>query len=319
MDSMIGNSCLELVSKIARSKGKEIYVADLYVVPTWLAHHSNPLLSMPNDIRTKEFIIIPIWTPGHYQLCVLKPVLREILLLDSRCFETPYGFDQRYTALLRDLAQRINPGEWTEKTGYHFEKFPRQTSGNDCGVFMIMVDMPALRRWWCIMLMENFTLDNHGKLFSHWTNEAMDLLKGHRQPVMRLRKRKFEEMENIEDIPEARNWVTQNIEHTQEARNWVTQNIEDMQEARNWVTQLKKQNLFKGEVHVPRFLAMEDSEAVQALENFIVNGDTFNTDEKHEVMDPFIFNFEYVEDVELFFEKIGSMNIKVNYGMLNRV
>ncbi|KAG5264151.1 hypothetical protein AALO_G00272710 [Alosa alosa] len=158
---------------------------------------------MPNDIRTKEFIIIPIWTPGHYQLCVLKPVLREILILDSRCFETPYGFDQRYTALLRDLAQRINPGEWTEKTGYHFEKFPRQTSGNDCGVFMIMlalyvaldapfdytiVDMPALRRWWCIMLMENFTLDNHGKLFSHWTNEAMDLLKGHRQPVMRLRR-----------------------------------------------------------------------------------------------------------------------------------
>ncbi|XP_076132472.1 uncharacterized protein LOC143114652 [Alosa pseudoharengus] len=69
MDSTIGNSCLELVSKIARSKGKEIYVADLYVVPTWLAHHSDPLLSMPNDIRTKEFIIIPIWTPGHYQLC----------------------------------------------------------------------------------------------------------------------------------------------------------------------------------------------------------------------------------------------------------
>ncbi|CAL8344030.1 unnamed protein product [Arctogadus glacialis] len=41
--------------------------------------------------------------------------------LDSRCFETRRGFDQRYTALLRDLAQRINPGEWTERTGYHFE------------------------------------------------------------------------------------------------------------------------------------------------------------------------------------------------------
>ncbi|CAL8300471.1 unnamed protein product [Boreogadus saida] len=60
------------------------------------------------------------------------------------------------------------------RSKYHFEKFPRQTTGNDCGVFMIMltlyvaldaefdytiVDMPALRRWWCIMLMENFQLD----------------------------------------------------------------------------------------------------------------------------------------------------------------
>ncbi|CAL8294031.1 unnamed protein product [Gadus morhua 'NCC'] len=58
-----------------------------------------------------------------------------------------------------------------------------------------IVDMPALRRWWCIMLMENLQLDNHGKLFAHWTKESRDLLKGPRQTVMHLRKRKLEEME----------------------------------------------------------------------------------------------------------------------------
>ncbi|KAK1903482.1 Sentrin-specific protease 3 [Dissostichus eleginoides] len=48
-----------------------------------------------------------------------------------------------------------------------------QLYGNDCGIFVLMytlytildapydftiIDMPALRKWWCVMLMENFDL-----------------------------------------------------------------------------------------------------------------------------------------------------------------
>ncbi|KAK5902655.1 hypothetical protein CesoFtcFv8_007891 [Champsocephalus esox] len=73
----------------------------------------------------------------------------------------------------RNLSQSIHPGPWKETTGLEIEGFPRQLYGNDCGIFMLMyalytildapydftiTDMPALRKWWCVMLMENFDL-----------------------------------------------------------------------------------------------------------------------------------------------------------------
>nr|XP_055069928.1 uncharacterized protein LOC129450906 isoform X2 [Misgurnus anguillicaudatus]XP_055069930.1 uncharacterized protein LOC129450906 isoform X2 [Misgurnus anguillicaudatus] len=154
----------------------------------------------------------------------------------------------------------------------------------------------------------------------------MDLLKGHRQPVMHLRKCKLKEIEALSveeqghrlpvilvDGPKALR-----VEEEEEPP-VKTMNIEDMQEASNLVAQLKEQNLFKGEVQVPRFLGMEDSEAVESLENFIFNGDTLNADEKHEIMDPFVFNFEYFEDMELFFQKIENTTIKVHCGLLKHL
>ncbi|XP_061896589.1 uncharacterized protein LOC133645705 isoform X5 [Entelurus aequoreus] len=53
-------------------------------------------------------------------------------------------------------------------------EIPRQTSGNDCGVFMLMyslwlctdttfhysvLDMQSIRRWWCVLLMERFGIE----------------------------------------------------------------------------------------------------------------------------------------------------------------
>ncbi|RVE64520.1 hypothetical protein OJAV_G00126740 [Oryzias javanicus] len=36
------------------------------------------------------------------------------------------------------LAALIDPGLWTEKTGSNLEFFPRQLTGNSCGIFMLM-------------------------------------------------------------------------------------------------------------------------------------------------------------------------------------
>ncbi|KAJ4933553.1 hypothetical protein JOQ06_030379, partial [Pogonophryne albipinna] len=46
-------------------------------------------------------------------------------------------------------------------------------------------DMPALRKWWCVMLMENFDLGSHGKMFAHWTETSKALLRGEVPPVFR--------------------------------------------------------------------------------------------------------------------------------------
>ena len=67
---------------------------------------------------------------------------------------------------------------------------------------------------------------------------------------------------------------------------------------------------------MPCFLGMEDSEAVQSLENYIENGVILNAKEKHEVMDPFLFLFEYYEDMQLFFGKLeDNTTIKVHWGL----
>ncbi|XP_061882717.1 uncharacterized protein LOC133633920 isoform X4 [Entelurus aequoreus] len=72
------------------------------------------------------------------------------------------------------IAQHIVPGSWSELTGKDMQEIPRQTSGNDCGVFMLMyslwlctdttfhysvLDMQSIRRWWCVLLMERFGIE----------------------------------------------------------------------------------------------------------------------------------------------------------------
>ncbi|CAL8376477.1 unnamed protein product [Gadus morhua 'NCC'] len=36
-------------------------------------------------------------------------------------------------------------------------------------------DMPVLRKWWCTVLLENFHLDGHGRMFAHFTEEAKQM------------------------------------------------------------------------------------------------------------------------------------------------
>lgn len=68
MEATVGNGCFEMIGKIAQSQGKNIYIEDLYVPPTWLPPSSrDPVL--PNDIQQKDVILFPLWTPGHFQLC----------------------------------------------------------------------------------------------------------------------------------------------------------------------------------------------------------------------------------------------------------
>uniref|UniRef100_A0AAV2LIX1 SAP domain-containing protein n=1 Tax=Knipowitschia caucasica TaxID=637954 RepID=A0AAV2LIX1_KNICA len=70
------------------------------------------------------------------------------------------------------------------------------TIGNACfeiieKVAQVKEDMPTLRKWWCLLLMETFDLGSYGKLFAHWTEEAKAMLRGEVQPVLRVKKRKF--------------------------------------------------------------------------------------------------------------------------------
>ncbi|XP_070398803.1 uncharacterized protein [Nothobranchius furzeri] len=70
MESTIANGCFELITKIVQSKGIRIYIGNLYVTRTWLAPYGcDPLQSFPTDAQRMDIIVLPLWTPAHFQLC----------------------------------------------------------------------------------------------------------------------------------------------------------------------------------------------------------------------------------------------------------
>ncbi|XP_048059636.1 PWWP domain-containing DNA repair factor 3B-like isoform X2 [Megalobrama amblycephala] len=108
------------------------------------------------------------------------------------------------TSLSVQIAYQVDHGTWNEKTGYDFLALPRQTRGNDCGVFVLMytlsmvcgtgfqfqeMDMPIIRRWWCLLLMERFQIDGYGRRFAFWTEEARSVLEGKTLPLFRVERR----------------------------------------------------------------------------------------------------------------------------------
>nr|XP_033472688.1 uncharacterized protein LOC117250826 [Epinephelus lanceolatus] len=56
-------------------------------------------------------------------------------------------------------------------------------------------DIPVLRRWWCLLLLENYPLNSYGKVFAHWTKECEALLKGKHSPVYRLKRKREQNTE----------------------------------------------------------------------------------------------------------------------------
>ncbi|KAK0135149.1 hypothetical protein N1851_029037 [Merluccius polli] len=102
-----------------------------------------------------------------------------------------------------DLAHGTAPCQWKVKFGRYIKGFPHQTTGNNCGIYILMNalslstdapfwcterDMARIRTWWCINLMERFQIDGHGQRFAYWTNEATALLQGSLQPIYRIPK-----------------------------------------------------------------------------------------------------------------------------------
>ncbi|XP_052004573.1 uncharacterized protein LOC127659006 isoform X2 [Xyrauchen texanus] len=51
------------------------------------------------------------------------------------------------------MTAKIAPGTWVLLKN---KDIPQQIGGVDCGVFMLMCDFPNIRRWWALILLENF-------------------------------------------------------------------------------------------------------------------------------------------------------------------
>ncbi|XP_073718805.1 uncharacterized protein [Misgurnus anguillicaudatus] len=194
----------------------------------------------------------------------------------------------------RNIADFIDPGSWTEKTGKDLECFPQQCIGNSCGVYMLMEEVPLIRQWWCIQLMEKFCLEGHGQRFAYWTKESSQLLQGTLEPVFRVSKSTTTKL-----LPSRRVVVEQDINKVQQPTI-----LRDLYTAWNWIH--SHRDLFRGEVTEPAFLQMTIDDQQNAFKRVMC-------DEFPEANDDFMFIFQCQEDMEKFLSYcIDEKGLKVN-------
>ncbi|XP_073698892.1 uncharacterized protein [Garra rufa] len=70
LQKMILNCCLRIIEHIAFCRDISVYVANSYVVATWLPPLSCfPELSLPANVSQTDLVVLPAWVPGHWLLC----------------------------------------------------------------------------------------------------------------------------------------------------------------------------------------------------------------------------------------------------------
>ncbi|XP_016326325.1 uncharacterized protein LOC107676307 [Sinocyclocheilus anshuiensis] len=195
------------------------------------------------------------------------------------------------------------------------EGFPQQCTGNSCGIYMLMYalstctscpltfteeEVPLIRQWWCIQLMERFCLEGHGQRFAHWTEEASQLLQGTLEPVFRVSK-----STTTKQSPSRRVGVEEDTDKVQQPSI-----VRDLHTAWYWVN--NHRDLFHGEVTEPAFLQMNSESQQNALRKAL--GSEFP-----EAKDDFLFIFPSQDDMETFLSYcVDKQGLKVNAMFLNQ-
>ncbi|XP_076878360.1 uncharacterized protein LOC143527196 [Brachyhypopomus gauderio] len=204
---------------------------------------------------------------------------------------------QTHSSVCRTIASLIDPNPWTEKTGKDIKNFPRQTGPDSCGIFMLMSDMPLIRRWWCVQLMERFSIEGHGQRFAYWAEEAPLLLKGNLEPLFRVPRSTVGPLQS-DGLAESDSTAKNNSNQPRIMR--------DLKRALCWIH--SHTELFAGKVTEPAVMKMSAEDQQNALEALseLENG-------CEESRDPFTFTFELQEDMETFLCNCADlMGLKVN-------
>ncbi|XP_051950618.1 uncharacterized protein LOC127621163 isoform X1 [Xyrauchen texanus] len=163
-----------------------------------------------------------------------------------------------------------------------------------CPLTFTEEEVPLIRQWWCIQLMERFWLEGYGPRFAYWTEEASQLLQGTLEPVFRVSKSTTTNL-----LPSRRVVVEENADKVQQP-----DIVKDLHAAWHWVH--NHRDLFHGDVREPAFLQMNRDEQQNALRK-VLGGEFSNT------KDEFLFIFQCQEDMEVFLSYcVDEQGLKVN-------
>ncbi|KAG9260614.1 hypothetical protein AMEX_G10618 [Astyanax mexicanus] len=298
VEATIANCCFSMICKIAAQQGKDVHAVDAYVVATWQPPlNADPLLSLPSDAASKDCILFPVWKPGHWLLCVLKPKVKRIHILDSSD-PSAHG-DIECLSMISMLATRLVPGSWIIARN---EAVPVQFGSSDCGVFMLMYalyvahewtfdftqhDMPSIRRWWVNLLINNMT---HGR------KRRYDIITG-------------QCMEQEYQGPEQENseYLMSKDEETVAARTTGhhyrdSRLYRDSLEAQRWCNEHR--NKFCGDVAPPPILNMSEEEMEEAFQKLDTLSIHTDEDERSDVLRNFGFSFTDLKDMAFFLDNV---------------
>ncbi|XP_058647405.1 uncharacterized protein LOC131549338 [Onychostoma macrolepis] len=161
-------------------------------------------------------------------------------------------------------------------------------------------EVPLIRQWWCIQLMERFCLEGHGQRFANWAEEASQLLQGTLEPVFRV-----SNSTTTKQTPSRRVVVEEDTDKVQQPTI-----VRDLHTAWYWVH--NHRDLFRGEVTEPAFLQMNNEDQQNALRKALES-------EFPEAKDDFLFIFQYQDDMETFLSYcVDKQGLKVNAMFLNQ-
>ncbi|KAF3854257.1 hypothetical protein F7725_022312 [Dissostichus mawsoni] len=161
----------------------------------------------------------------------------------------------------------------------------------------LLLTCQLCEKWWCVMLMENFDLGSHGKMFAHWTETSKALLRGEGPPMFRVRKRKLDEItekeeqlqrhpadvsvgKDVEKTMEAVGLFTSSMHHIQGGRPFhglpTSKIVQDCKKAAEWVVAHKH---LCTRVHLPDAVSMGEAQLREAVKLWEEKPDECDEDE----------------------------------------
>ncbi|CAM4539076.1 unnamed protein product [Leuciscus chuanchicus] len=154
-------------------------------------------------------------------------------------------------------------------------------------------DIPSIRKWWCLQILEKFSIARHGQnfglRFAFWTEEAEQLMAGTLPPIYRISRPQIvkEEQVEVEELP-----LT--LKHMYQAEYTVRNSL----------------GLFTGQVQEPSYMLMDHDDQMKALRVLM---ESINWSD---AMEPFTFIFENIQDMETFMIICkDTLNLRVNAGV----
>ncbi|CAL9704196.1 unnamed protein product [Knipowitschia caucasica] len=297
MDGMILNCCLKVIEK----RVEKVFAADSHVISTWFPPLSlNHMDHLQDDAASLQWIILPVFVPGHWTLCILRPQNREIFFLDPLCGS---GWrDESRTHLFRHIAHSLSPGPWRELGVNDVQGLTKQGCSNNCGVFVLMYtlyivmgancdfreeNMLQIRRWWCLVLLQNFPMPSKETRLQE-----------------RKRRRKQKGKQDLEVVPPKSIRLSESVsEASAKAEslpevgtgNGEDSLLMDTLTAARWCGTRS----FKGKLYLPQVITMNKEDSLRAVE-MLRMCDGLDEEYKEDLSEPFMFMFSLQADYEEF-------------------
>ncbi|KAJ4945767.1 hypothetical protein JOQ06_023445 [Pogonophryne albipinna] len=275
------NSCLKVIEKLANDQGIKVFSVNSYVVHTWfIPMLQNPEQHLPD--KADDFRALDNMSLGqpvrHYSTVGGSAVFKNKLL--CLC--------------------HLDPGENSVQTTFNMLDFSE-------------LDMEHLRRWWCMLLIDNFPVTFEGRRSTKRRLEREDCedsprVSNHDDPPKRSRKGNGI-LQRLWMGIKRTHWQVEILVSSEEEDGEKQPFISSAMAASQWCSAKKMGD----KVILPQILSMAPLDREAALHNLGEASNLRDEDSWEDRMDQFMFRFKFESDYLMFFEQcIDKENLKVH-------